>query len=334
MIDLHLHLDGSLSVEDFKYLASRNNIPLPSEFPNNIYVPDGCKSLEEYLLRFDLPCSLMQDEYSLAYVAYSLVNRLAKNGYIYAEIRFAPQLHTLKGMSQRDAVISAISGVNKALKDNPGMNANLILCCMRQADLKTNMETIELGAEFKGNRVVAVDLAGPEAFKTGDKYVALFNRAKELGLNITIHAGEACGSDEVIRAVDLLHAQRIGHGVHLELNMANIKKMQEKKIAFEFCPTSNINTTSISDYEHCPIREFDRVGICVTVNSDNMTVSNTDVLKEFRHLYKAFKLQQHEVRHFLSNAIDAAFISVNEKAALLKRLANNIDSYYQKIIEE
>ena len=101
MIDLHLHLDGSLSLEDFKFLSEYNHVELGDDFPKNVYVPEGCTSLEEYLTRFDLPCSLLQNEFSLAYATKSLVNRLYEAGYVYAEIRFAPQLHTLKGMSRR-----------------------------------------------------------------------------------------------------------------------------------------------------------------------------------------------------------------------------------------
>ena len=334
MIDLHLHLDGSFSIEDFKYLAERNHVDLGEDFPKNVYVPNDCKSLEEYLTRFDLPCSLLQDEFSIAYVTSSLVNRLYNAGYIYAEIRFAPQLHTLKGMSQEDAVIAAISGLKFALKDKTGFDANLILCCMRQADTETNMEAIKLADKYRSDKVVAVDLAGPEVFHTGDFYTPLFDAAKSRNLNIIIHAGEACGSDEVIRCVDLLHAQRIGHGVHLELTRENVIKMNEKRIAFEFCPTSNLQTTSLPDYKSVPIREFDKYGIAVTINSDNMTVSNTDVLKEFKHLFKEFKLQKYEVRHFLTNSINASFTSLETKTMLLNELAKKIDDYYNQIITD
>ena len=252
MIDLHLHLDGSLSIADFNYLSERNHIFLGDNFPENIYVPEGCKSLEEYLTRFDLPCSLLQDEFSIAYAVSSLVNRLYASGYIYAEIRFAPQLHTLKGMSQENAVLAAISGLEFALKGKVGFDANLILCCMRQSSNEVNMPAIELADKYRSRRVVSVDLAGPEAFHTGDFYTSLFDEAKRRNVNIIIHAGEACGSEEVIRAVDLLHAQRIGHGVHLNLSMDNIRKMIEKRIAFEFCPTSNLQTTSLPDYKSVP----------------------------------------------------------------------------------
>ena len=334
MIDLHLHLDGSLSLEDFKYLAKRNGVDLGDKFPSNVYVPNDCKSLEEYLERFDLPLSLMQDEFSVAYVTKSLVERLYNDGYIYAEIRFAPQLHTQKGMSQEDAVIAALSGLKSALKGKEDFDANLILCCMRQADYETNLETVELAIKYKESRVVCVDLAGPEAFRPGDYYVNLFDRAKEGGANIIIHAGEACGSDEVVRAIELLHAQRIGHGVHYELTRENIQRVVEKRIAFEFCPTSNLQTTSLPDYEHVPLAEFDKYGIMVTINSDNMTVSNTDVLQEYRHLFNIYKFKKHEVRHFLANSINAAFISPQEKIKLLGVLDKRIDDYYLKIISK
>ena len=333
MIDLHLHLDGSLSLEDFKYLAERNHVYLGDNFPKNVYVPEGCQSLEEYLTRFDLPCSLLQDEFSIAYAVSSLVNRLYQKGYIYAEIRFAPQLHTLKGMSQEDAVISAISGLKHALKDKPNFDANLILCCMRQSSTEVNMPAIELADKYRNSKVVAVDLAGPEAFHTGDFYTPLFDEAKKRGLNIIIHAGEACGSDEVIRCVDLLHAQRIGHGVHLELTRENIRKMTEQRIAFEFCPTSNLQTTSLPNYEAVPLREFDRYGIMVTINSDNMTVSDTDVIKEYKHLFKTFKLQKHEIKHLLMNSINASFTSLETKTMLMNELNKKIDGFYDKVIE-
>ena len=333
MIDLHLHLDGSLSKQDFEYLAARQNVNLGDKFPDNIYVPNDCKSLEEYLERFDLPLTLLQDEFSLAYATNSLIERLYKMGYIYAEIRFAPQLHTRRGMSQEDAVISVLAGLHNALKNKPDFDAGIILCCMRQADFDTNVQAIELAKKYSKNGVVAVDLAGPEAFKRADNYTKLFDLAHEYGLNITLHAGEACGSSEVEMAVDLLHAQRIGHGVHLDINPVNVKKMVEKRIAFEFCPTSNLQTKSLSGYDKVPLRVFDGYGILVTINSDNMTVSNTDVIQEYRHLVREFKLQDHEIKHFLINSINAAFVDVNKKQALRRELDRKFNSFLDAIYQ-
>ena len=333
MIDLHLHLDGSLSLKDFKFLADRYEVKLGREFPDNVRAPKECKSLEEYLTRFDLPCSLLQDEFAIAYAVSSLIDKLYGLGYIYAEIRFAPQLHTQNGMSQYDAVLAAVTGLKSALKDKPDFDANLILCCMRQADQEINMETIRIAEKFAKEKVVAVDLAGPEAYLTGDHYVELFDEAKKRNLNVIIHAGEACGSDEVMRCIDLLHAQRIGHGVHLQITPENLQKIVENRITFEFCPTSNLQTKSLPNYQSVPLKEFDRFGIPVTINSDNMTVSNTNVIKEFQHLYRTFKLQKHEVRHFLMNSIYASFAPLETKMMLIRELDKKLDRFYQRVTE-
>lgn len=331
MIDLHLHLDGSLSLEDFKFLANRQNIDLGDDFPNNVYVNKDCKSLEEYLERFELPLKLLQDEFSIGYAVSSLVNRLYEAGYIYAEIRFAPQLHTQKGLDQEMAVIAACAGLKSALQDKKDFSAGLILCAMRQSSYDINLPAILLADKYKNHGVVACDLAGPEAFLPGTSYKDLFSKAQALGLNITIHAGEACGSEEVMTAINLLGAKRIGHGVHLALNHQNIVDVTSKDVTFEFCPTSNLQTTSLESYEKVPLREFERFGIKVTINSDNMTVSNTDVLKEYQHLYEVFKLQKFEVRQLLCNAIDASFTDLNTKTKLRKLMDQRLEDFYSRI---
>ena len=333
MIDLHLHLDGSLSIEDFKFLAKKQGFDLGDSFPQNIYVNEDCRSLEEYLERFNLPLCLLQDAFSIAYVTRSLIIRLNKMGYIYAEIRFAPQLHTQKGLSQEDAVLAAIEGLEQGLKDCPTFKANLILCCMRQSEYDVNLPAILLADKYRDRHVVSVDLAGPEAFHTGDYYIPLFNEAKKREINVIIHAGEACGSSEVMIAINDLHAQRIGHGVHLEINDGNLKIIKSKKIAFEFCPTSNLQTTSLPNYEAVPLKEFMDNGICVTINSDNMTVSNTDVNQEFRHLKHAFNLSEKDIKKLLKNSIKASFTTKEEKQALRKELESRFSSFYLGLLE-
>lgn len=329
MIDLHLHLDGSLSEQDFIYLAKKDGISLGKDFPNNIYVPMDCPSLEVYLERFALPGILLQSKENLAHVTNSLVRRLYKMGYIYAEIRFAPQLHTEKGLSQMDAAKAALEGLETALKECPGFEANLILCCMRHASEKVNLETIEVANKLKGTRVVAVDLAGAEALHPSTYYKSVFDLAKKYKLNITIHAGEATGSDEVMMALDN-GAMRIGHGVHLNVEQDGDRCVKEN-ICFEFCPTSNLQTKSLKSYKDVPLRAFMNKGIDLTVNSDNMTVSNTDVYQEFSHLYQTFKLTKEEVYKFLLNSINHSFTNDEVKKELKKKLDERIDKFYSQI---
>ena len=330
MIDLHLHLDGSLSPMDCIYLAEKYDIELGDDFPMNLFVPADCPSLEEYLTKFDLPLKLLQKKETLRFVACSLVSRLAQMGYIYAEIRFAPLLHLQEGMSQLDAAKAALEGVEDALKQYPNFEANLILCTMRHASMELNKETIEVAHQLKGTRVVAVDLAGAERLHPSSYYKEVFDLAKKYKLNITIHAGEATGSDEIMMALDN-GAMRIGHGVHLSLDKETIKKVKENNTCFEFCPTSNLQTKSLLKYEDVPLRQFMDNGIAVTINSDNMTVSNVSAISEMGIMKKTFNLSKEEVYGLLLTSINHAFTSEKVKEKLKEKLANRIDEYYNNL---
>ncbi len=332
MIDLHLHLDGSLDEKDFIYLSKKENIPLPDDFPSCIRVPHGCTSLEQYLECFNLPLKFMQSEENLVYITKSLVDRLYSLGYIYAEIRFASQLHTENGLSQVEVIKSVLKGLKEALKGKTNFDCNLILCMMRQAPYEINRETLEAVKEVNDPKIVAVDLAGPEAVHPSIYYKDLFDIAKEYGFNITIHAGEACGNDSVLGAI-ACGATRIGHGVHLSLDNETVNTVKDRHIYFEFCPTSNLQTTSLPSYEAVPLKGFKEHDIPVCINSDNMTVSWTDVIEEYKHLYQTFHLSKEDVRYYLSNSIEAAFISESQKESLRKLMLDRLDGFYHKVTE-
>ena len=330
MIDLHLHLDGSLDKEDFIYLAKKQAIPLPIDLDNKIHVNQDCRSLEEYLTCFDLPLLLLQEKEAIAYAVESLINRLYQKGYIYAEIRFAPLLHTRKGLEQFEVVESAVSGLKKALKNKINFDANFILCAMRGEDEKINMETMRVASLFKNKKVVAVDLAGAEALHPATYFDRVFEIARKEQINITIHAGEATTSEEVVRAIQI-GAQRIGHGVKYDLSDDNIKLVKEYHIGFEFCPTSNLQTTSLPSYESNPVLNFLKHGISVSINSDNMTVSNTDVFSEFAHLYHHLHLSKDDIYLLLTNAAKMAFVTEDEKKRIISHIDAKFDDFYENI---
>ena len=327
MIDLHLHLDGSLSKEDFIYLADKQNINLGNDFPNNIYVSKNCKSLEEYLEKFDLPLKLMQTSEALEYCTYSLVTRLYKLGYIYAEIRYAPLLHLEQGLTMSQVVEATIRGLKKGLLETKNFDANLILCCMRHAPKELNLQTVEMANTYKNDKVVAVDLAGAEALHPSSYFKEVFDLAKQYKLNITIHAGEATGSDEIMQAIDN-GAMRIGHGVHLSLDEHSISKVKEHNICFEFCPTSNLQTKSLKTYKDVPLIQFMKNGIDVCINSDNMTVSNVTEIQDMKTMISTFNLTKNDVFKLYESAIKHAFVSNEKRVELLNILKVKFDSFY------
>ena len=310
LTDLHLHLDGSLSLASVKELAALQNIEIPNndeELLEKLQVSAGCRDLNEYLEKFDFPCSLMQTSTGITAAVKNLEAELAAQGLIYAEIRFAPQLHTLQGMTQSEVVAAAVKGMGQS-----ALRSTLILCCMRgKENHEANLETVRVAKDFLGNGVGAIDLAGAEAlFPTAD-FADLFVLAKELGVPYTIHAGEADGPESIYKALEF-GAKRIGHGVRSLEDAALVQRLAAEGITLEMCPTSNLNTSIFDSYEAYPLRKLMEAGIKVTVNTDNMTVSHTTAAAELEHL----KLTKEEMHLLAKNAVEAAFADAETKAWL------------------
>lgn len=311
LIDLHLHLDGSLSLDSVKKLAAMQDIDIPKddeELRERLQVSEGCRDLNEYLEKFDFPCSLMQTTVGISEAVRNLEAELAAQGLIYAEIRFAPQLHTLQGLTQTQVVEAAVSGMGQS-----SLKSNLILCCMRGADNhEANMETVYVAKEFLGKGVCAVDLAGAEALFPTENFADLFAKAREWKVPFTIHAGEADGPVSVCKALEF-GAKRIGHGVRSLEDGELVKRLAAAGIPLELCPTSNLNTSMFDNYEAYPLRKLMEAGVKVTINTDNMTVSNTTVAEELQHMVKALYLTKEELRQLVYNAAEGSFTDEKTK---------------------
>ena len=289
MIDLHLHLDGSLTPREILSLARLSGVSLPTqkeEELSSLLTFNGRGTLNDYLQKFDLPLSVMQSAEGVEFAVRSLSDRLAAMGYEYAEIRFAPVLHTRKGASMQEIVQGAVKGLR-----GTKLNAGLLLCCMRGRSREENLKTVELAAELKGKGVVGVDLAGAEALYPTENYKEIFSLAARFGLNVTIHAGEAAGADSVAAALDF-GAKRIGHGVAAAQNQELLNRIKRNNVLIEACPTSNLQTGAVTSIAAHPIKTFLDQGIPVALCSDNMTVSDTDVPREWAKIKAAFSAEE------------------------------------------
>lgn len=318
LIDLHLHLDGSLLVASVRKLAAMQGIELPKEdreILKQLQVDEKCSSLEEYLQKFSYALSFLQTAEAIEESIYTLLEELKDLGLVYTEVRFAPQLHKEKGLTQREVVQAAIRG-----RDRSSLAANLILCCMRGADThKENMETVAVAGEYLHRGVCGVDLAGDEAHFPAELYKEEFRLAKELQIPITIHAGEADGPESIWQALKL-GADRIGHGVRAMEDDHLLKELAERKIALELCPTSNLDTHVYERIEDYPIRRLLDAGVCVTINSDDMAVSGTDVKKELDLMRRVFDLSEKEIFEIKKNAVRSSFADEETKRYILEEL--------------
>lgn len=303
--DLHLHLDGSVSLDSVKKLseiASEKLMQSDKEILEKLQVSPDCKNLNEYLSKFDFPLSFLQTEEQITFLVKNLLSELNALDYEYAEIRFAPQLHLKKGLTQERVVKAAAEG----LKDGP-IDAKLILCAMRgDKNERENFETLEVAKEFLGKGVCALDLAGAEALFSTGNFKELFKKARDLEVPFTIHAGEADGPKSVYTALEF-GARRIGHGVRSFEDRELVKEIARQKIPLEMCPTSNMQTCVFSDIKDYPIMQYLDAGIIATVNSDNMAVSNTTVPAELGLLKKTFSLSDSDIELIQKNSVIASF---------------------------
>ena len=317
IVDLHLHLDGSLFAEAILDVARREGIELPAnnvkDLNKFLMVPENCQSLNEYLERFSLPNLVLQTKKGLEICTLDLLERLAKDGLKYVEIRMAPQLSTDKGLSQEQVAKTLIKTCKKGRKFH--IFSNLILCMMRGNNTKEkNLETIEVAKKFLGKGVVAMDLAGAEGLFPNEMFEDEFKLIKENNIPLTIHAGEASGANSVKSALDF-GAVRIGHGIHSIEDENVLEELKNKDVCLEVCPKSNLDTKTISKYDDLPLRQFIQKGIKVSINTDDMAVSNTTLKQEYETLVK-MGFNEKDLHDFAENSINASFADEKTKEYL------------------
>lgn len=318
LIDLHLHLDGSMSLQSARSLAKKQGIVLPeadSVLLNKLRVSEDCRDLNEYLERFELPLSLLQTADAVREAVKNLSDELFDEGLIYAEIRFAPQLHCNNGLTQEEVVLAAIDG-SMAGK----LQTSLILCCMRGTDNHdANIETVRLVEKYLGKGVCAVDLAGAEALFPNENFVDVISYAKSLSLPMTLHSGEALGADSVVSAIEL-GADRIGHGVRSVERPELLPLLAEKQIPLELCPTSNLNTRVFDRLADYPIRTFLNAGVLITLNTDNTSVSATSLATEYQRITEALALTDSELLTLALNSAKASFLDPVSRESLIEKI--------------
>lgn len=323
MIDLHLHFDGSLPVDTVWEQGIKQKVDLQVkdkvELKEKLSISDDCKSLNEYLEKFELPLRVLQSESGISECMQDLISELISEDMLYAEIRFAPQLHCLKGLTQEQVVKAAIDGVKKGC-ENQEFQAQLILCCMRgNENQDANLETVEMTKKYLGDVVCACDLAGAEAIFKTYEFESLFEYARSLEVPFTIHAGEADGVESIRSAVSF-GTKRIGHGVHCVENEAMIQELIEQGITLECCPISNLHTKAVVSMEEHPVVPLLRQGLKTTINTDNRTVSNTTIAREVKEVREALQLTKEEEVQLYINAACAAFLSEEKKEALCDKI--------------
>jgi adenosine deaminase len=322
-IELHLHLDCSLSYEVVAKLAPGVS---QEEYDHEYVAPERCTNLADFLTRAPKGFRLMQTRESLDLVTQDVFRQLADDGAIYAELRFAPLLHTLEGLTAAQAV-EAVDRAAERLIGETGVEARLILCTLRHFTAEQSMETARLVESFRGSRVTALDVAGDEAGYPLAVHAEAYRYAREHGLARTAHAGEACGPESVWETLRMLEPSRIGHGTRSYEDPALVDFLRREGIHLEICPSSNVQIIpSIESWAQHPIDRLYRAGVHLNANTDTRMLTRTTLTREYEMLRSVFGWGNAEFLQTNGMAVDAAFVEEPVKARLRQRLEEGYDA--------
>ena len=263
-VELHLHLDCSLS---YAVVSRLNPAITREEYLHDFIAPARCTNLVDFLTRAPKSIALMQTEEGLRLVTFDVFEQLQRDNVFYAEIRFAPLLHTEKGLTAEN-VVEIIEKATAKASQATGIEARLILCTLRHFSAEQSLQTVKLVERFKGTRVAALDIAGDEAGFPLDAHIPAFQYAIQNEIARTAHAGEGSGAESVWETLNLLRPSRIGHGVRSIEDPALIAHLRKEHIHLEVCPTSNLQTNIYDSYADHPINRLYDAGLSLTPAND------------------------------------------------------------------
>ena len=316
-IELHLHLDCSLSFQVVKLLDPAVTI---EQYQEEFIAPVGCPDLLAYIKRSAKGYTLMQTKEQLRLVTLDLLEQLDRDQVIYAEIRFAPLLHTQQGL-RSDAVIETIQAALEEGKNRFKVIARLILCTLRDYSEAQSMETVLLVQKYLSQGwVVGFDIAGDEAGYPVSAHEKAFVYANQNGIPCTAHAGEACGAPSVWEVLRHFHPSRLGHGVRSVEDSALLDHLKEHQIHLEICPTSNLRTNIYKSLSEHSIDLIYRKGLSMSVNTDARTVTPVTLTSEYQSVSQTFGWTPADFLHCNLEAVKHAFAPESLKSTLRAQL--------------
>lgn len=334
---LHDHLDGGLRLTTVTEIAAEIGHLIPAD--SLLFASDEqaskTGSLGSYLEGFHHTTAVMQRPEDLVRVAREAVEDLARDGVIYAELRWAPEQHQGKGLSLSEAVECVREGIRlgqaAATREGPPIEVKQILTARRETH--RSLEIAQLAVAERDRGVVGFDIAGAEHGYPARDHLAAFEFLAQHEMPATVHAGEAFGLASIEQAVDMCGAKRIGHGVRIveDIDLRGseprlgplAEQLRAAQLCFELCPSSNVHTGAIGPNAQIadhPFGLLDSCGFNVTVNCDNRLMSRTTLTREFALLVDAFAYTMADIERFTMNAIASAFCDADERDRLIREV--------------
>jgi adenosine deaminase len=320
-IDLHRHLEGSLRLSTLSEIAHQHGVDLPSwsleELRPYVQVVDDTPDFLGFIAKFKLLRRFYSSREAVIRIAYEAVADAADDNIRYLELRFNPVALALnQGFSFEDVADWVILGINQAQAEYP-IQVRLIVQ-MGRHEPQYAQQLAEVAADRQDRGIVAIDVAGDEINYPITEFIDVFHWAKKQGLHITAHAAEAGPPFHVKEAIEKLGVERIGHGVRAREDLSILDLIKKHQVVLEMCPTSNLQTGIIPKLNMHPIYAFHQLGILVTINTDDPSISNTTLTDEFLVATRGAGVPFRVLPQMILNAAKAAFLSEPEKTKLVE----------------
>ncbi len=320
--ELHTHLDSSLRPETMIELARESGFRLPTSDPDELrrfMVVEDAASLEDYLQRFDYTIPLLQTPEAIERVSYEMVEDAARDNVRYLEVRYCPRLSTRKGLTLEAALDAELAGLRRGEQDF-GVIARVINCSLRHYDPSVSVEIARLSVAYRDRGVVAFDLAGGEAGRPPGLHKQAFDVAAEGLIGITVHAGEAAGAASIAEALDLCHADRIGHGTRLYEDPRLQNYVRDRRVLIETNITSNVQTRAVARAAEHPVRGYYDAGVAVTLCTDGWLMCGVTLTDEYWLAHTQLGFTREEIDAMILNGFAGGYLSWPDRRALVEQV--------------
>ncbi len=321
--ELHLHLEGSVSIPTTLELAAQRSHPWASFTPRQLRDQYRYSSLESFLGVIRNVCAIICSTEGLERIARELSHTLAGQGVRYAEVYVSPYIYVRWGLDYHEVLEAVDRGFAQG-EEAGGASCRILLDSVRQWGPDAAKIVLETYAERKLERVVGFGLGGEELVPL-EEFVDLFNYARDLGLHTVVHAGESKGAEDVKKAVDLLRVERVAHGIRSLEIPGLTRELAASGVVLDLAVSSNYRTAAVSTRLH-PIRALLDHGVTVTLSTDDPALFRTDLPREYQRARRFGKLSAPELRQIAMNGVDYSFADSVTKAELKKTLTERFQS--------
>ena len=330
-VELHTHLEGAVRPETILELAPTYGVKLPADtvegLKKHVQMRPG-ETLLDFLKKFDCFRFVFDHPESLRRITYELIEENARENVLYTELRINPVKHP--DLLSVDGVLDAVlEGVEQARREL-GVEAALIVSINRSYSMDSAMQVARAAVARKHRGVVGLDLAGDEVHHPVEKFQAVFDYAQQQGLPITIHAGEAAGPDSIRRAVELCHAERIGHGVRLGEDPKVLELVRQRRIPLEMCPNSNRLINVVKDIPSHPMARYYHAGVPVSLSTDDRHIFDLSLTREYRDMLTQGGLTLEELQDISLAAARQCFLPAERKRALIETMEAKMAEFRQR----